>query len=71
MVLVLGIDFRPRGVDFGWSTFLGVDILARDHLGDLGVVFMVFQVLYRYMAWSSHISALVMVLEGLVAKEWS
>jgi hypothetical protein len=28
----------------------GVDILARDHLGDLGVVFMLFQVLYWYMA---------------------
>lgn len=64
-IFVLGgsiLDGRPS-----W----GVDILARDHLGDLGVVFMVFQVLYRYMAWSSHNSALVMVLEGLVAKEWS
>ena len=45
--------------------------MARDHLGDLGVVFMLFQVLYWLMAWSSHNSALVMVLEGLVAKEWS
>ena len=49
----------------------GIDISARGPFGDLGVVFMVFQVLYRYMAWSSHNSALVMVLEGLVAKEWS
>ena len=43
-IFILGgsiLDGRPS-----WGT----DILARDHLGDLGVVFMLFQVLYWYMA---------------------